>query len=1015
MSVTINAKGTSTSSFKVGKNGTTVTQGGVISPPAASDLIIDIDQDQSLVIGVGNSGPALITATANQDLHINPAVGGGQYLILNSSRWPTTLGTIGQALTTNGSGILSWTTIAGSGTVSSVAITPSDGIGVTGSPITTSGTFSLSLGNITPDSVAAVGTVTGSNLSGSHAGTSSGSNTGDQTITLTGDVTGSGTGSFAATLTTIGTAVSDSFVKITTDAKGRTYATSAVTSGDITTALGYTPVNKAGDTMTGQLVLNANPGTSLAAATKQYVDAEIAAVASGINVHAACETATSAALATSTYNNGTGGLGATLTCDTNSALGPIGGYAGLNTTSRLLVKNQAATLQNGIYTVTSLGVDGVLPWILTRATDFDGSPTSEVQAGDMTFVQEGTFAGTQWVQIAVGTGSPGDYIIVGTNPIVFSQFSGSGTYTAGAGINITDSVISNTGVTSAVAGANISVSAATGAVTFAVTGTVPSATIATTLATGRTFSLSTDATGTSGSFDGSGNVTIPMTLATINASPQADTFRKITVNGKGLTTATSAVTTADITALVDSEYVNVTGDTMTGNLTMATTGRIISSLIDLQLEAANGYVLKLNTGGTERVRVDNSGNVGIGMTPTYPLDVNGVARVGVTLGTPTVVLGTSSVSTWNTGLVIQNSASLDVSGKVTVAAVSAPRVFNSASTSSTTLGTYAYTTMDSSVAGSVNNIYSSYGNAARTNPSDASTVTNQVVGMFGVASHSNTVPASASTATLVGSWAQSSLNGGTVTNTLAAYYSSMTMNTGASVLNIAAPAAATYDGTVTIGSTSTGTTTLTNLYGLRLRTPTIQNNVTITNRYGISSEDASAKNVFAGSVIVNSTTNSGIGGGADIFAVNGNIGFITQLNASPGSGNSLEIVNRSTGGIKLYTNAGAVVALTVSTAGVLTDLNGKELGLKNIPPNSNTWVRGECNVITGGATVGTSNAGDVYSVYNDSSSSVTLTASGITLRLGGTTTSGNRTLLPYGFATVWFQSSTVAVINGNVT
>ena len=55
---------------------------------------------------------------------------------------------------------------------------------------------SLTLGNIEPTSVAASGTIAGSNISG----TTSGNNTGDQTITLTGDVTGSGTGSFAATI-----------------------------------------------------------------------------------------------------------------------------------------------------------------------------------------------------------------------------------------------------------------------------------------------------------------------------------------------------------------------------------------------------------------------------------------------------------------------------------------------------------------------------------------------------------------------------------------------------------------------------------------------------------------------------------------------------------------------------------------------------------------------------------------------------------------------------------------------
>lgn len=46
--------------------------------------------------------------------------------------------------------------------------------------------------------------------------------------------------------------------------------------GIITSALGYTPVNKAGDTMVGFLVLNADPATALQAATKQYVDSKAA-------------------------------------------------------------------------------------------------------------------------------------------------------------------------------------------------------------------------------------------------------------------------------------------------------------------------------------------------------------------------------------------------------------------------------------------------------------------------------------------------------------------------------------------------------------------------------------------------------------------------------------------------------------------------------------------------------------------------------------------------------------------
>jgi hypothetical protein len=49
--------------------------------------------------------------------------------------------------------------------------------------------------------------------------------------------------------------------------------TVTLVSGDVTTALGYTPVSKAGDVMTGLLTLSADPLSPLGAATKQYVDA----------------------------------------------------------------------------------------------------------------------------------------------------------------------------------------------------------------------------------------------------------------------------------------------------------------------------------------------------------------------------------------------------------------------------------------------------------------------------------------------------------------------------------------------------------------------------------------------------------------------------------------------------------------------------------------------------------------------------------------------------------------------
>lgn len=58
-------------------------------------------------------------------------------------------------------------------------------------------------------------------------------------------------------------------------------------------------------------------------------------------------------------------------------------------------------------------------------------------------------------------------------------------------------------------------------------------------------------------------------------------------------------------------------------------------------------------------------------------------------------------------------------------------------------------------------------------------------------------------------------------------------------------------------------------------------------------------------------------------------------------------------------------------------------------------------------------AGDTFSIYNNSAANITLTqGASLTLRLGGTATTGNRTLAQRGIATVVFISATEAVIGG---
>ena len=82
------------------------------------------------------------------------------------------------------------------GTVTTASVVTANGVSGTVANASTAPAITIALGAITPDSVAATGTVTGSNLTG----TSSGTNTGDQAIVLSGDVSGSGSTGITTTI-----------------------------------------------------------------------------------------------------------------------------------------------------------------------------------------------------------------------------------------------------------------------------------------------------------------------------------------------------------------------------------------------------------------------------------------------------------------------------------------------------------------------------------------------------------------------------------------------------------------------------------------------------------------------------------------------------------------------------------------------------------------------------------------------------------------------------------------------
>jgi len=219
---------------------------------------------------------------------------------------------------------------------------------------------------------------------------------------------------------------------------------STIVLGTTTIALGGTSLTPAGLT---SVTVTQNPTTDFQLATKQYVDG---LVASGITYHTPVkyEVPNTTGNLNATYNQPGGpgvGVGATLTnAGALVAFAPDGPTAAPG--DRVLIYNQTNQFENGVYTVTTVG-DGSTAWVLTRATDADTyglKSTSSLGNGDAFFVTSGlTGAGETYVCNTVGT------IVFGTTAITFVQISDSTLYTAGTGLTLTGTEfsISNTAVT----------------------------------------------------------------------------------------------------------------------------------------------------------------------------------------------------------------------------------------------------------------------------------------------------------------------------------------------------------------------------------------------------------------------------------------------------------------------------------------------------------------------------------------------------------------------------------------
>lgn len=516
------------------------------------------------ILGLSNGGTAkslvanagAIIWSGADGLYVGPAGVAGQILQSNGTSqyvWVDQSGLdVGQADNLNG------------GAANRIAVqTAPDTTGFVSAPTVTDTFLKWNGSSLVWDAVAGAGTVTSVNASGGTTGMtfSGGPITAAGTLTLGGtlDVANGGTGG-----TTAATARSNL-------SAAKSGANTDITSVALTTG-----------------TVSTSPTADTDIANKIYVDNLYAA---GVNYHQAVkyEVPNTTGNLNATYNNGTAGVGATLTnAGTLGAFTPDGVVASVN--DRILIYNQTNAYENGVYVVTTVG-NGSTPWVLTRSSDTNTygatSPTALGQ-GDAFYVTSGnTGAGETYICTTSGP------ITFGTTAITFAQISAVQVYSAGTGLTLTGTVfsITSTGVTAASYGSASSVPVLTvnaqGQITSASNSSIS---ISASQITSGTLSVSQGGTGATSLTSGylvKGNGT-----SAVSASVVYDTGTNVGIGtaspGAKLAVASGNVNLTDLYALnwgAQSTYIY--GSSSAGNI-------------------------KLATNNTDRVTVDASGNVGIG-------------------------------------------------------------------------------------------------------------------------------------------------------------------------------------------------------------------------------------------------------------------------------------------------------------------------------------------------------------------------------------------------------------------
>lgn len=367
-----------------GSNNTVSTSSGNLTIAPTSSLVITHGGTLDL------SGQATsLTIPDNQAAALDINEGGNSYLKLITTNGSEEV-EIGQNVDLNGT-----LDVSSSATVNSLT---SNGA------VESTGNFSVNTDKFTVSAGEGNTSISGT-LAVTNAATLSSSLTVTGTTTLNGGVT-------------LGDASAD-----TITVNGTTTFTPSVDFDGGLTVAGSQTVDFGGN----RLQSIGTPTQSDDAVTKAYVDS----VKQALDIKDSVRVATTADLA-ATYSNGSSGVGATLTADSNGAIS-IDNVT-LSSGDRVLVKDQSTASENGIYEVTTVG-DGSTAFVLTRTSDADQA--AEVTGGLFTFTEEGdTNADAGYVLTSItGTAT------LGTSTLTFTQFSGAGQVTAGNGLSKTGNTL----------------------------------------------------------------------------------------------------------------------------------------------------------------------------------------------------------------------------------------------------------------------------------------------------------------------------------------------------------------------------------------------------------------------------------------------------------------------------------------------------------------------------------------------------------------------------------------------